>query len=280
MMNCDLSPADIAARGRMFVEWRVSDPALSKTFAALQKHLLATGGDLVMAPQSCAPDNMHVTLNEFVVRTAKEVARAVAAVEQWARQHLGSCLRDTTHAMLPDALGVFNKRVVYVKVQDGDTLARIFTSCHAALTAAGFKQVGKGPQHFTPHITVCKAGRKMKKALPKETEPFWTAVAAHSKLFGHAPLGELVLCCKRAPTEARPPVICRVRAGPTAAKAEASHTHTAAAAAAAEASHTHTTAVAKAEASHTHTAAAAAAAGSTDSEKTVGGADGVADSGE
>ena len=179
-----LSSADIATRGRMFIEWRILHPSLSKNFLALQQHLLSIGGDLVTAPQSCAVNNMHVTLNEWCVRTSKEVECATAVVEQWAHTHLSSCFERVTHVRLLGALGVFNARVVYVRVQDGGALARAFASCQSALAAAGITQVGKGGTHFTPHLTVCKATRKMKQAEPQRSAAFWSAVGKHTKPLG------------------------------------------------------------------------------------------------
>ena len=87
---------------------------------------------------------MHVTLNEWCVRTPEEVERAAAVVDQWARQRLCSCFKGFTHARLPGTLVVFNARVVYVQVQAGGALARAFASCQSALAAASFTQVGKG----------------------------------------------------------------------------------------------------------------------------------------
>ena len=127
---------------------------------------------------------MHVTLNEWCVRTPEEVERAAAVVAQWARQHLCSCFKGLAHARLPGTLAVFNARVVYVQVQDGGALARAFASCQSALAAAGFTQVGKGAKHFTPHVTICKATRKMKQAKSQRSAAFWSAVGKHTKSFG------------------------------------------------------------------------------------------------
>lgn len=91
-----LSPVDAfrdSERKRtFFVEWRLTDPDLCERFGALQDELKQIGGDQFLILQSCAKDNLHITMNEVVLRNEMEVQIVMKILEDYNSKELRSLI--------------------------------------------------------------------------------------------------------------------------------------------------------------------------------------------
>ena len=66
---------DPERRGQFFLEWQVVDPRVVQGISEAQTALQEVGGDSFEVRQSCAADNLHITLNELNLDTVEEVER-------------------------------------------------------------------------------------------------------------------------------------------------------------------------------------------------------------
>lgn len=222
----DFVVSDPDRRGECFVEWRVTDPRVSAALGALQRRLASLPGggpDAFQMLQSCAADNLHVTMNELVLRSADEVRRCLACLSAFAATHLAAVLAESAR---PDYgppvafTGVthFGRRVVFVGIGGvgGAALVALHGAIDVALRAAGFAPKPCKGGVFAPHVTLGKGVRG------EALSPAFFAAVSEAGLdtatFGVAPLANLVFCVKRRKTEATPPVLLRLASPPPSAE--------------------------------------------------------------
>lgn len=187
-----------------FVEFRFTEPSLCQAIATMQRTLVDLDPSLVV-DQSCASDNLHITMNELCLGGVADVHRAVKVLE--------ACVEPCLQSQLLELTGTrtLGGRVFCAKLAQNDAAARlcdIHRLCRHALHAAGFEPLERA--EFTPHMTVCKArGNKL-------SDEVREALSTHGfdvMQFGTQPFLELCFCCKRRRDEAVPPVVRRLLVG-------------------------------------------------------------------
>jgi len=188
-----------------FVELRFVDPSLCQAIADMQDALRSVDPTIVM-DQSCAPDNLHITLNEIRLRGVADVHRAAAVLEAALPPPLASTSLELAGAR------ILGRRVLYAKLVENEASSRLlelFGLLKNVLCTAEFDHLERGS--FVPHVTVCKA---------QGSGPFSQQISLALRergfdrmQFGAQPFVELCFCCKRRNDEMLPPVIRRLRVG-------------------------------------------------------------------
>jgi len=193
------SLADPARQGKFFVEWRVVDPSIASGIKQLQAQVRQLYPEAVIL-QSCASDNMHITLNELTLQSSDEISRAIAVVKEVGNEFATGPVVQ----LQVSGLGHFDKKVMYARVQsdgkDGDVLGTWYRVLDQKFKAAKLQPKSRP---FAAHLTVCKAGKNS--SLPAKV------LALNLGVLGTQFLTELHFCLKRLPNEPTPPVILTLR---------------------------------------------------------------------
>mmetsp|Transcript_77335 Transcript_77335/g.136871 ORF Transcript_77335/g.136871 Transcript_77335/m.136871 type:complete len:462 (+) Transcript_77335:42-1427(+) len=191
-----------------FTEFRFTDPAVCQAIAQMQDELRQVDASIVTT-QSCAPNNIHITMSELQLQSVEDVYRVIDILEGI----VASLVSPATPQSL-DLLGVdmFAGRVLYAKPANNDAAAFLcdaFEQMQQALVASGFKPRGRG--EFVPHATLCKAQKG-----GSFSESFLLAVEQKgygTMKLGSQPFVEVHFCCERWKEETTPPVIWRLQLG-------------------------------------------------------------------
>jgi len=187
-----------------FVECRFTEPSLCRGISDIQGVLRGVDPNIIVE-QSCAPDNLHITMNEFRLSKIADVHRVAALLE-------ACLLQDSSSTPLAlQGIAVLGGRVLYADLVKNDGAGRLcqsFDLMQRALRDAGFKPRDRG--QFVPHVTVGKArsGHVSGPVLNSLCEHGFDQVQ-----LGTQPFAELCFCCKRRPSEAVPPVVRRLSVG-------------------------------------------------------------------
>uniref|UniRef100_A0A7S4JRM6 A-kinase anchor protein 7-like phosphoesterase domain-containing protein n=1 Tax=Paramoeba aestuarina TaxID=180227 RepID=A0A7S4JRM6_9EUKA len=186
-----------------FVEWRVTDPSLISGMSSLQEELKKTEPNLQIL-QSCAANNMHVTMNQLILRDDEQVNKAIEEVKNFEKEY--KMKREEKKEVLHlSGFGNFKKRVLFVKVKgegEGNALEDVYNDLQTRLQNAGLNPK-KGD--FNAHLTVCKAPRGKNQTIPEKV--FDKIRDLGEQVEGEQPFNELVFCVKRTQKEQTPPVL-------------------------------------------------------------------------
>jgi len=204
----EMSDAELGARfsesgERMifFTEFRFTAPSICESVADIQ-NMLCSIDPSVLVEQSCASDNLHITMNEFSLSNPADVHRVAASLR------VSLPLPSSSASLDLKGIGVLGKRVLHAELVDNVGSARLRElqdSMQSALQDAGVTPYDR--RKFVPHMTICKAKGK------RFSEPVLCALEKHglsSRQFGMQPLCEICLCCKRRSSETTPPVVSRL----------------------------------------------------------------------
>jgi len=190
---------DPARQGKCFVEWRVVDPSIASGIERLQAQVRQLYPQAAIL-QSCASDNMHITMNELTLQSTDEINSAITVVKEVEREFAAAPLVQ----LQVSGLGHFDKRVMYARVQsdgkDGDVLGKWYTVLDQKFKAA---KLQPKTRPFAAHLTICKAGKN-------STIPT-SVLALNQGVLGTQYLTELHFCLKRLPHELTPPVLYVLR---------------------------------------------------------------------
>lgn len=211
MSDADLNERFANSRNgqfEFFTEFRFTDPAICQTIGQIQDELRQVD-DSIITGQSCAPDNVHFTMNELRLQSLEDVHRVVDVLQR----AVDSLVPPATAQSLDlVGVGMFAGRVLYTKPVDNDAarfLCDAFERMQSALAVSGFRPRDRG--EFVAHATLCKAqggGRFSESFLLAVEEKGYEAVK-----LGSQPLVEIHLCCQRHKEELTPPVIWRLLLG-------------------------------------------------------------------
>jgi len=204
-------------KGQFFIEWRVSDPSIAKGVSAIQREVKKLVPDVQLG-QSCAVDNMHITMNQLSLGTnvdESKIQQLVAVIKKFETEDFRTIIPNSTSVkmLVSSALSHFKERVIYAPVSSdqeafkGDVLVECFNCLQKRLVSAGFNPITRP---LKPHLTVCKAPAKAKKFDAGMLVKIMKLGDGKSVL-GTQWLSELVLCVKRTKSETTPPIIYRVK---------------------------------------------------------------------
>jgi len=159
--------------------------------------------------QSCAADNLHVTMNEWTMDSAADVARAMRLLrDEFSPRAVASRLAAQPPAVLK-GIEHFNDRVFYVPVVGPglDALSAIFRDAGDYLRGHGFKlkPVKGAGGGLVAHITLGKTRPTTGKA--RAIHAAIDSLGLRDKEIGRTPVSEIVFCVKRVQREATPPVL-------------------------------------------------------------------------
>jgi len=195
----EVNMSDPRRQGKFFVEWRVVDPSIATGIEHLQTQVRQLYPQALMS-QSCASDNMHITMNELTLNSSDEINRALAVVKEVERAFASG----PSIQLQVAGLGHFDKKVMYAQVQsegkDGDVLGNLYTMLDQKFKAAHLQPKTRP---FVAHLTICKAGKN-------STIPA-AVLSLKPGILGTQTLNELHFCIKRLPDEPTPPVIYTLR---------------------------------------------------------------------
>jgi len=210
MTDADLSDRFAESRNGLldfFTEFRFTDPRVCRAISDMQKELRNVDASISI-DQSCAPDNIHFTMNEFRLQGLNDVHRVVELLGEVA---LSSAQSSNSSTLELQGVGMFDRRVLYAKLVDNDAAASfrdLFERMHRALAASGFKP--RDRREFVAHATVCKArGGKFQEHFCRAAEE----KGFGTMRLGSQPLLEIHFCCKRRKDELTPPVVWRLQIG-------------------------------------------------------------------
>lgn len=184
-------------QGRFFVEWRVVDPSIAAGIERLQEQVRQLYPQAVIR-QSCATDNMHITMSEFTVGSAEDLNRAIAAIQELEKE---MAVNPAVKLQVAE-LGHFDKKVLYAKVQSESSdggLEQWTAALNRKFKAANLKP---NTRPFVAHLTIAKAGASPLPASVLSLKP---------GVLGTQLLTELHFCVKRLPSEPTPPVVYTLR---------------------------------------------------------------------
>mmetsp|Transcript_8733 Transcript_8733/g.19973 ORF Transcript_8733/g.19973 Transcript_8733/m.19973 type:complete len:231 (+) Transcript_8733:108-800(+) len=207
---------DAERRGQYFVEWRVTNPEVASNLSRLQATLKEIEPTVEIL-QSCAADNIHITMNELTLNSEDQVRQCLAVVQEFERTDFHEIVSATAAPIntVVGGLDDFDKRVLFTRVNaegGNDILTRLFNALHKRLVAAGFAP--KAGRPFQPHITVCKAPRGSK-VIPAKVFEEVRARGLDTASLGQQPLDQLAFCVKRKKAEPTPPVLYTISAAAT-----------------------------------------------------------------
>eukprot|EP00469_Lotharella_globosa_P000771 CAMPEP_0167794752 /NCGR_PEP_ID=MMETSP0111_2-20121227/13989_1 /TAXON_ID=91324 /ORGANISM="Lotharella globosa, Strain CCCM811" /LENGTH=208 /DNA_ID=CAMNT_0007688213 /DNA_START=3 /DNA_END=626 /DNA_ORIENTATION=- len=165
--SVDLAKADLAnpeRRGKYFLEWRVTDESIAKGVTNLQETIRTIDSGAQML-QSCAVDNMHITMNQLELTDLKQVQKAIEVIQKFEEEEFRKLIPSTTSVKMNvgSNLSHFKQRVLFAPVSNdqtafkGDILVECFNRLQKRLIAAGFKP---STRPLKPHLTVAKAAGK------------------------------------------------------------------------------------------------------------------------
>ena len=231
-------PFDPQRKNAFLVEWRVTSAAVCKTLADAQARLAAGSQGNVAVRQSCASDNFHVTLNEWVLDSPAKLAAARQLLADFAATHLPALVAKAAaqaQATGPpllhlDALRDFRKKeaifFVGLKGPGVALLDAVYRALQQCMGDAGLVPAGPPKRDLVTHITIGRGQNPGPWCDQVLADPHWAA-----SLSG-ADAGEIVFCSKRFGAEPTPPVIMSLYSGgavaaaaPAAAAAAAAATH-------------------------------------------------------
>uniref|UniRef100_A0A7S2U534 A-kinase anchor protein 7-like phosphoesterase domain-containing protein n=1 Tax=Lotharella oceanica TaxID=641309 RepID=A0A7S2U534_9EUKA len=216
--SVDLAKADLdnpERRGQYFVEWRVTDESIAKGITNLQGSIRAIDSGAQML-QSCAVDNMHITMNQLVLSDVKQVQKAIEVIRKFEEEDFRKLVPSNASVKMEvgSNLSHFKQRVLFAPVSNdqtafkGDILVECFNRLQKRLVAAGFKPSARP---LKPHLTVAKAAGKR---FSDEMFPEIMKLGGGEESLGTQWLRELVFCVKRTKREKTPPVLYRCCMGP------------------------------------------------------------------
>lgn len=239
--NLGFDPFDPARKNTFLVEWRVT--ATSEMAAALmkaQQYLLDNYGTNITVRQSCAADNFHITLNEFVLNggipqlySVMELIKGFAndVMPRLAASAVASSTSlDASYDSLKiqlDGLKDFRQDTFFVALKGSgvDFLQLVYQEFHKLMYEAKILAEEKPKRDLTAHMTMGRragggaGGRGRGGAAPAAASNDNTDNTWYQQLYADtywkknigdtvkSDLGEIVFCARRHPQETQPPVI-------------------------------------------------------------------------
>lgn len=201
-------------RQSFFLEWRITDERIASALADAQRQLLhLAGGDLVVL-QSCAVDNLNITLNELTISTESELKRCADVLNRFMTERVPALL-SSAGGLSADLKSIhnFNNRVFFAPIEGPGALllGRLFNELQELLTVEKFNVKRAKGDDFAAHITLGKLapGKGSASKIHSAIEQAGLA-NAH---FGSQPVSEVVLCVKRLKHENTPPVLLTFNLG-------------------------------------------------------------------
>ena len=208
---------DASRRNSFFIEWRVTDKNICQSMDYLQKELLNVSPKLQIL-QSCASDNIHITMNELILKDEKELTKAINIVKQFEKNNLVfNSLKKKDNMIDLNGFDHFNNKILFVNInaasgkykdKDKDNVfVSMFDDLKERFVSGGLKHSNK---KFSPHITVCKARKGGKQSeIPNEV---WRWLrndyeTEYGSSLGKQQLSQLVFCVKRKKEEKTPPIL-------------------------------------------------------------------------
>jgi len=171
----------------------------------LQKELLSIAPSIQIL-QSCASNNMHITMNQLKLNNKQDLDLAIKVIKQFEAEKHG--ISDVINL---DGFSDFNKKVLFVKTVPSvkkDLFEDIYNDLKNRFVSAGLIQK-KGT--FSSHITVCKAPQGKNTEIPDQVSTYIKKYEKNNGALGKVKLGELVFCVKRKKEEPTPPILYTIK---------------------------------------------------------------------
>lgn len=213
-LDMDFNPFDPCRKNGFLVEWRVTSPAMVDALAAAQRHLSESTEGAVTHTKSCASNNFHMTLNEWVFTSSAQLSAATSVIQEFTDNRLpeliaaivasqtvdgdaattvtvtqdsdGSSVAgfanstvaggDSSLALHLDTLGDFRETTFFatLKGRGIKLLEAIYTELHARLHAVGLVSTAAPKRPLVCHLTLGRA--QQRKGAPGKSSEWYATL--------------------------------------------------------------------------------------------------------